>query len=436
MSKIIDLETFEEVKPVENKEGGDPADKKEEETDDGAEEDEEQDEESDASPEAKNEDDGAEEKDSEEKEEDGAGEGEDEGDDESEGDEKKEDEQEGAVEINDFIAENYKEKYGIENEEQLIEVLDRLDTVLDQNEDLKKELEKAKAEPKSAFKNERQQKIAEIVERWDDIQEGFQTTGTIMSMDIEKADKKAVLQEDFIYKHPELTRDQARRKFDKEYTRKYVVDADKFDSEEAAKEAKEDAEIDLASDYAKAKKSLLKTQEELLKKPDPAESAAPPKENPEVTKSIERYAGEFEKVFERFDTGTTQLTFEVDGDTKNRFSVKLDKAQREQVKIAVEGWLKTPAIYDEKGRIKGGDDLADRIAQASFALYGKEIVAQAIQHAGNVTQIKKAEEIAKRKPDRKGSPAGGGDVKNMNADTQWELLAKQKKAQRERRRVA
>jgi hypothetical protein len=417
MSKpIIDLATLEEVKPAEEtKKEESPDAKKEEEN-----------EEKDDDPDGDPNEEGGDEDDKHDGEE-GDPDGKEEGD---------EDDADKPVDINDFIAQNYKEKYGIESEEDLVEVLDRLDTVMGENETLKADLETAKQQ-KPVYKTEKQKKIAEMLERIDPshLDEGFQTVASIMAMDLEKADKKAVLQENYILQHQELTREQARRKFEKDFNRKYVVDKAKFeDDPEALKEAEEDVDTDMAIDYAKAKKNLLKEQENL--KTTPAAKADEPKENEELTKGIERYHGEFETVYNRFEKSKSHLTFKVDGAQSNDFPVIFNKEQLAQIKTVVDGWVKNPSVYNEKGQVKDKLGISERIKQAAFALYGDEMIAQIIEHATQVADIKKVDEVAKKKPDRKGSPAGGGDIKNMSADAQFEFLAKKKKAQRDGRQAA
>lgn len=354
----------------------------------------------------------------------------DEPEDKVENEEEKEDEEEveeQPVDIDNIIADTLGDKYGIKNEEEFIEVIDRAAELLDENVALSKKIKELEAAPKEpVFKSESQKVVYEALKDYDParLQDGIQMIAGLINIDLEKTDPKLILEQEFIMQHPELSIDESRRKFNRRFESKYIVKEEDFESVEEYKDKKEDLESDLKIDASKAKKFIKEKQQEFKNI-----SEEKPKTENEVPKEVISGIASNTKSFEEHIDGLDNLTFELDDDPKNPFTYKFNKDQLSKIKVVAEGYLKNPRSYDEKGNLVGGFDPEQKFQQAALALFGAEMVEEALKSARSRAQILKAEEIGKKKPDRK--PKSSGDIQDESIDAQTDRLMAKKKAERE-----
>jgi len=304
-----------------------------------------------------------------------------------------------------------KEKYGIESTEDLQEVLES-------NSKLADELEKER--DKKVFKSEKEEKLHKFLNDYDldKIGEGMQTAATLLSLDIDGADPRKALEEAYIIENTDLTREEAKHLFTKEYRKKYELNKDKFDSDEEYEEEKKYVEIQLKKDTAKAKRILTEKKESLKVKETKAESKA---EAPVA--SIEGYTKQVDKFFEKFE----KLT-ETDEDGKELYSVSLNENQRKQVRDAMHQYVKRTDVYDKSGKINNFDtvELAHTFSEI---LFGSWLRAERNKQIKILAHGLKAEQIAQLKPDKVSKSQG--KAAGMSLDEQFAERAKVEKAKRE-----
>lgn len=337
--------------------------------------------------------------------------------------ESEEEEEEEVVAIDSYLAEKYADRE-IKSEEDLDATLAAIDEIQEENETLRAEiteLKKASTAPK--FDSEAEEKAYNFVKNFgvDRLGEGMQTYANLITMDVEKAEPKILLEEQFILENPELTRDEALRKFNRDYQKRYTVNKDDFDTDEAFKEAQEDKRIDLKADAAKAKKFIQQKQVEFKPKAKEAGNNAP-QISEAVQKSIKAHDSELESFVKEFDT----LIFSPTDNEKDDFVFKLTKAQVKEVQEAAQGWIRNPNSYDAKGNLIGFTDIDNKIHQISYMLFGPDLIEKALKHGLSKGEIKRAEEIAKKKPTRTSKVAS--TAPDVSEEKQWEDLAKQKKS--------
>lgn len=332
-----------------------------------------------------------------------------------------EEEEEEVVGIDSYLAEKYSDR-DIKSEEDLDAVLGTIEEITEENTSLRAKLAEAeKGKPK--FDSEAEEKAFNFVKNFgvDRLGEGMQTYANLITMDVEKAEPKILLEEQFILENPDLTREEALRKFNRDYQKRYTVNKDDFDDENAFKEAQEDKRIDLKADAAKAKKFIQQKQAEY--KPKAKETENKKVETPEVIqKSIKAYDSELEEFVKEFDS----LIFSPTDNEKDDFVFKLTKPQIKEVKEAYQGWIRNPNSYDAKGNLIGFTDIDNKIHQISYMLFGPDLIEKALKHGLSKGEIKRAEEIAKHKPNRTSKVAS--TAPDVSEEQQWEDLAKQKKA--------
>lgn len=346
-----------------------------------------------------------------------------EGEDEPKAEEKKEDEpkkekeeEEPAVDLDEQIKSRYFEKYEIESLKDLDEILEVTDKITEENDRLKEELEAAKkAEP--AFANEAQKKAYEFIKDFDPSVQGeaLKTWANVVSMDIDRADGKAILRENFILSRPELSRQDAEAKFERDFIRKYVPKMEKYDSDEEYEEAKKDAEIDLKADVAAARKALKEKQKEFQYKPADKE---PEKKAPEVPAEISAAIKTNVAEMEAYQSKLTELVVSPTGKKEDAFPVKFKKEEWKAINAVTKSWVSNPGSYDKKGELlqKWTPDQATE--RAALLLYGDDILKKLYEHAKTVVAKQRVEEIAKVKPDRE-SKVSSATAPEPSEDEQW-----------------
>lgn len=352
---------------------------------------------------------------------------------EEESAEEQQEEEENAdgVDADDFIKNEYSEKYDINSKEDLDGVLETMEAVMKDNEELKAQIEdlkKGSDNPK--FKSESQEKLWNYVKDIDPerIGDRIQSFGRLVGMDLDKEDPKLLLEEQFIQENEELTRDEAIKKFNREFNRKYgSVNRDDFETEEEYKEELEMRKLDLKADANKAKKWLATKQKEFKTESKAEESKATV--NEDVKRGIEENVGDLDDFMKDFK----ELVFSPTDDKEDDFSVKLSKEQISTIRATLKEWVSNPASYDAKGKLVGGWNSEQKVIQTAFLLFGPEIIQKNYEHALRLKDIMKAEDIGKRKPDRKSKVTGSNPSGALTEEQQQERIIQKKKAERANR---
>jgi hypothetical protein len=438
--EVLDLATLDMVPVEEPKEKAETTSKKPAETEEEESEEEEEEEVEKPKPEAKKkktpeeefesdeEEEGEkeeEESEEEEKEEESEEESEEEDEKEETTDKKKKEEKEEEVDIDEVIKSTLEEKYGIENQEQLTEVLDQLDTVSLENEELKEKLKVAE-EGKPKFKSKTQEKIYDFLKDYDPekLPDGLITYATIVGMDVEKMDPKLLMEQAFIIEHPNMQIDRARAKFNRDWEKKYVIDEESFDGDaKQLKEKKDDIQDDIEIEADKARKLLKKKQVELKVESENKTTEEEPKVSPEVQSEIKENMKSFLNHFKETHT----LTFQPDENDEFKVNYKFSKEELAAIKSLIENNISNPAHYDKKGKMIGGFDPEEKFIQAAGMIAFRPIVKELLKSAKTRSHIIKASEISKQKPIRKAKSAGTVEESFMSSA---EKLAEKKRKER------
>lgn len=336
--------------------------------------------------------------------------------------EKKPEEEEAKPAVVDFSAQ-LKDKFGIESEDQLKKILEYNDTV-------KEELEKEKKK-EPAFKSERQKKILNWLDEsgydLEHLNEGLESAGTLMGLVVDKMDGRRALEEAFILDNTDISRDKAKKLFNKDFE-KYSVKEDSFTDKAEFEEAKELAEIKREKDEAKARKFLKAEQEKL--KAAPAEKKAQEEQKPieAPPEAVQSYTQDLDKIFDngkgkKFD----RFIFQDDKDATLKVEVVIPKDKLDILKQASKDYLKNPGIYDDKKKIPNFDPVA-LIEQVAFALYGRTLLEDTFKNALTLGKSVKAEQLAGLKPDKESKGKGEGGIPSV--EQQFMDLAKKRKAEK------
>lgn len=335
------------------------------------------------------------------------------------------------VDPDKFVAEQF-EDFEVKSVKDLHEMLETAVETTKERDELKVKLEAAeKKEPK--YKSDAQKKVAEFLEKTgydpDKFPEGLQTHAELMAMDLDdkSVSPKRVLEAKFVLDHPELTRDEARRKFEKSYNKKYVLNKDDFDKAEDFAEAEEDARVDQKTEVAKAIKALKKTQEEFKAEPandkDKKDKAEAPVIDPVIAKSIEQNSAALTKYLEEND----QLIFSPTDDEEDEFPYQLEDDQIKGIQAVCHSILSNPSSYDKKGKLLLGHDVEDLSRRAAHFLFFDDIQAKLYEHARTITATKRIEDLSEVKPTRKPKQTTGASNLDMSEEQQQEIMIKKKK---------
>ena len=333
---------------------------------------------------------------------------------------KKSDDGDQPVAVDEFLKEKYAEAYGIENEKQLDEVLAVAAELEKENDELVAKIEALEKDgTKIKFESEQEEKAFNFIKNFpmDKLGEGMQTFVRVGTMDLKSAEPKIILEEKFILENPELTREEAIKKFNRDYNRKYTVkQEDYIDDDAAYKEEVEMRNIDLKADVARAREFLAKKQTEFKSKPKETE-AKEAKVSEVVTASIKEYISEVEDYMKEFDT----LTFSID-DKTDPFKYKFSKTQKDQLREALKGWVGNSTYYDAKGKLIGSKGMDEDVQNFAYHLFGNDMMEKALKHGLTKGEIKRVDEISKSKPDRT-SKNSNGKMAPLTEVGQWEVLA-------------
>lgn len=281
-----------------------------------------------------------------------------------------------------------KEKYGIESQEDL-------DEVLGSNKKLADELEKERG--KKVFTSEKEEKLHKFLMGWDldKIGEGMETAAVLTRIDIPNIDGKRALEEQFILDNTELTRDEAKQLFAREFRKKYEIKKADFDTDEEYEEEKKLTEIQQKKDVSKARKFLEEKQKELKAKP---EEKKPEKKEDIPVESIKSYENQIKSFFKK--DGKDWDGFHYGGkDGDDSYAIVLDADKRKQVQDAMTAYVQRPDVYDKNGKIDNFDaeELALKFTQL---LFGKWMDQEHHKQIKILAQATKAEQLAGKKPDK------------------------------------
>jgi hypothetical protein len=336
---------------------------------------------------------------------------------ESEKEDEESEEETTEVDADEIIKDKFSD-YEIETVDELMNVLDNL---LEQNEELKKKETEKQAVPEDILAAA--DFLVKTGYKPGNFSEGLLTHAKLVSMDIDNSNGKEILREKYIMENTELTRSEAERMFEKRYSKEFVPDRNKFETDEEYNEAVEDAKIEEKQKVAKAKAFLKQKQKESkVTVSNKNEEQAEISET--VTRGIEQTSKEYGKYLEKFNS----LKFQYTDNDEDDFVFKFKPEQIKAINAAVQEWVKNPNSYDSKGVLKGDDASPEKwIQRASWVLFGEEMIAANFQHTENILRTKRVEEISKVKPTRKSTAAS--PVKgNLSEERQIERLIAKKKA--------
>lgn len=327
--------------------------------------------------------------------------------------------------VDSFLAKEL-EEYEITSLEEVKEILEGVEQLTDA---LQEERKKNK-EP--VFKSEAQKKAFEFITTagYDPAKfgEGLLTHAKLVTMDVDGADDRTSLEEQYVIEHPELTREEATFKFNKRFKQKYEVSA-AIEDEDERKDEQRSVDIEKKSDVAKAKKFLKQKQTEYKADDKQVDDKKVIDEVPaEVQTGIKNTLGEFNS----FVDGFTEIIFTDDKDPDNTFTYKIPKPYLKQIGMAGKSYLSRPDIYNEKGVIPEFDP-ENYAVTVAMSLLGKEMIQSALKHTDRKAAILKVDEISKIKPEKKGGKSDG-ELKSEDPMDQWEKLADKKERERSQRR--
>jgi len=325
-----------------------------------------------------------------------------------------------SVTPDDFIKNVFGEKYEVQSQEELEELIENAAGVMENYEALQKQVAELK-DQKPKFGSQEEEKAFEFIKKFGVPRQGeaFQTYAKLIAMDVDNADPRMLLEERFVHENPELTREEAQRKFARDFNRKYTLSRESFDGTDAEyKEEVEMLEIDKKSEVNKAKK-FLKEQQEKFK---PTAKEEGPKVPEVVQKSIEKNVSSYES----FTKDNQELVFEESGE---KVSFKLDKDKSSTISKAMMAWVKNPANYDEKGNLVGVKNMQDMQRQVAGAVFLNDIIKAAVSQVKNSVSGKRIDEVAEKKPDKGKSVSGAKFKKEPDLyDSAAELIRKRQKA--------
>lgn len=284
-------------------------------------------------------------------------------------------------EIGSFL----KEKYNLD-EEGLTTTLNRV-----------KDLEEQVKNPK--FDNETDQKAYQFLKTFPPsmMGEGLRTYGKLIDMEPSKISDKEALQEEFVLSKPNLSRSESERLFESKWKRDYVLDREKFDTDEAFKEAQQLAEIELKDKASDAKTKLSAKQAELKAKVTEKPKDTGVREEPKAPEhSVKTYSGQVDSFLKSADT----ITMKDDKDEKLSYNIKLAPEVMKNVNDAMKEYVQRPDIYDKDGKIPNFNP-QELYEQMLFLTMGAKAYNK--MHFDKITELSRtltAEQIAGTKPDK------------------------------------
>lgn len=325
-------------------------------------------------------------------------------------------------------------KYGVKGEEDVEKAFTERNDLSQKNTALQAELEKVKNEPK--YRTDQEKKIAEFLQPYDPSKfgEGLSTIAELMSMDPANISQKRALEEAFILKHPDLSREESKELFNEEYGPKFNLNRDDFDSDEAYQKKKRLIEITLKNEEANARRELSQKKESLKAVEKPAEEKKETKtdDRPELPKeTIDGYHKQIDAFLKPDEKRVIDRINYLSDDGKELLaSTVFSKEQQENIRNVMRQYVQNPASYGDDGKITNFDaqELHKSVARM---IYGDFMEDSLLKQVKAIASKLKAEQIAGIDPDKKSS--GEGEAK-LGIDDQFRQLAAKEKEKREGRR--
>ena len=405
---VLDLETFEEVKVIGNNDSDDDKDDKDDDDDSKDDDDDSKDDDDDSKDDKDDKSDSDDDKD----------------DDDSKDDSDDKDDKS----FGDIVSEKYAEKYDINSEEELEEILDDVENVLKQSEDLKTELEEAKKAPPK-FKTKKEEAAFEFLQSYDvdKFGNGLGNLSRLIGMDVKGIDGKLALQEEYVLRNTELDREDALDMFNEEFE-KYSVNRDDFEEEVDYTKKQKLKDIKKKQDVLKAKKFLSEQQEKIKASDEDDDSKG--EKNTKVPEVSKESLGKYSKKVDSSMKGFTSLIVDAgeDGKGKEKFTYKLSKEQLKQVDLSLKAYIGNTSNYDKDGEIPDFNPDETKV-NVAMALFGDKMLSEAIKYGIGVGEGKKIEDIGNKKPKRGQKP--NKEDEDLSSDAQFEQQAKERKEKRD-----
>lgn len=298
----------------------------------------------------------------------------------------------------------------------------------EQAKGLQTELEKVKNEPK--YRTEQEKRIAEFLAPFDPNKfgEGLNTAAELMAMDPDNVAAKRAMEESFILKHPDLTRDEAKELFNENFSKRYALNRDDFDTQEAYDKRKRIVDIEMKQEESQARKDLKEKREALkyvAPKEDPSKVQAG--SAPKVPESQAGYEREIDLMFDDGKGGKFDRFNYLNEDGKEQlFSLVFDAEKLGNMKTFMKTYLQNPGSYAADGKIANFAP-ATLAKLAARILYGDWMEEEILKQSKTIAAKLKAEQIAGQSPEKKSGAQG--DVK-LSIDEQWASLAEKAKKER------
>jgi hypothetical protein len=324
-------------------------------------------------------------------------------------------EEDNVVTPDDYIASAYGEKFGVKTEADLHKLVENALDLVDEHDKLKAQItELEKAEPK--FTNPEEKAAFDFIKKYGIPRQGeaLLTYAKLIQMDVDSSDGKMILEEEYVMKHPEFTRDEAIKQFNRQYSRKMNPKKETFDSEADYNDEVESLKLEEKSEVARAKAYLKEQQGKL--KPVVEDK---PKVNEALQASIKKNADEYSD----FVKAQKEVVFE---HGKDKYSFKIGDKEQSEIEKAMEAWVKNPSSYDDKGQLIGVKNAAQMFKQVVGALYLDQVTQAISSQAKSLTEIKRVDELATKKPEKRSAPGDGKVVKGDDLYSGARKLIKEK----------
>lgn len=325
-----------------------------------------------------------------------------------------------------YIKEKWGDKFGLDSEAALEKTLAAQQKMLADLQKLQTENETLKKPSDPVYRSEQEKKIAEFLKPYDPSKfgDGLNTVAAIMGIDPVNISARQALEEAYIIRHPDLTRQEATELFADEYDAG-KLNRDDFDNDEAYEKKKRIYDIKEKNEVAQARKELADKKESLKappeeKKPD----VNKPAEAPEA--AVKAYTKDIETFFnpskgKKFDS----LHYLSDDEKETYYTLVLDEEKIEDVKGFMKAFVENPASYTKDGKIP--NFTPQELAKTALRLLHGDWMEESIWKQVKVLATKlKAEQIAGIDPDKKST--GTGDVK-LSVTDQFAALG-QKEAEK------
>lgn len=320
-------------------------------------------------------------------------------------------------------------KYGVKGEEDVEKVFQAKQELEQQASKLTTELESLKAAPK--YRTEQEKKVAEFLAPFDPTKfgEGLNTVAELMAMDPDNVSERRALEENYILKHPDLTREESKELFAEEFDKNYKVNRDDFDSEEDFNKRKRIVEIKLKNEVAQSRKELKEKKEALKYVPPANEGKKDEQPFTAPKEAVDSYSKEINSFF---DDGKGRkfngIQYFSDDGKEMLFNLVIPQDKIDSVKEYLNVYVQNPTSYTKEGKIPNFAP-AELVKTVTRLLHGDWMEEQLLKQVDILASKKKAEQIAGQSPDKRSGAQG--DAK-LSVSEQFAKLAQKEKEKRTR----